>query len=332
MTIVTKPLTDEKKDLKPLVVDSESAAFPVDPPPYAPDAESQITVYQHPYRKHRTGFLICLGLLIVLTIGCATMGGIYLYYRFSQPEGYRGTCRIRFNNPQFDFNAQPDDSIPSASFQSQPNSPLAADVVNPFQPARNRLLSTPTESGVNGDLDLDLRRIINSFQQDFELDLRRQMWEILQTPRVPQLGLNQPSRFIHDFSLNLTAIYDIQNSECYIMPLNRSVIKPPQDLFEFLRGMQDGSYTLDGSVIRQTYYVDPLPVMDYSVLGPFITRECLKFPTYWLIARDDADVSTNTDNTAEERVRRSAIADQVTSTFGEFVGSLHTVNIVKPKI
>jgi hypothetical protein len=146
--------------------------------------------------------------------------------------------------------------------------------------------------------------------------LRKQLWEILQVPRVPQLGLGRPARFIHDFSLNLTAIFDMASQECYIMPLNRSVIKPPQDLFEFLRGLEDGSYTVDGTAVRQTYYVDPLPVMDLSGLGPFIERECNNHPTYWLISRD-AD---------SDRVRRNA--DQV-NTFGEFVGSLHTVDIIK---
>jgi hypothetical protein len=167
MTIVTKPLTDEKKDLKPLVVDGENGNFPASPVDGQDGVSttSDITVYQHPYRKHRTGFLVCLGLLIVLIIACATMGGIYLYYRFSQPEGYRGSCRIRFSNQANSANLispfdAPTSALQSPPFQS-PSFPVANDLLTPtFQPARNRMLfpqRDDSSSSGSGDIDSDLQ-------------------------------------------------------------------------------------------------------------------------------------------------------------------------------
>jgi len=159
--------------------------------------------------------------------------------------------------------------------------------------------------------------------------VKKQLFEILQVPRVPQLGFGRPARFIHDFSLNLTAILDMQSQDCYVMPLNRSVIKPPQDLYEFFRGLQDGTYTVDGDTVRQTYYANPLPVQDLSKLGPFIESECGSSPTYMLVSREtDGDA-------AVARVRRdvaSAGGRANRIKFGEFAGSaLHTVSIIHKK-
>ncbi|OWA51901.1 hypothetical protein BV898_16362 [Hypsibius exemplaris] len=350
MTIVTKPLTDEKKDLKPLVLDVQGTgvngvfADGQD----GVSTQSDISVYQHPYRKHRTGFLICLGLLIVLTIGCATMGGLYLYYRFSKPEGYRGTCTIRFNNNNQQqqntagfadpFVQPPLDGSPFQADNAPKFSNLPADpttFLQSLKPRNHHAMRFPdtpdtgADSTDAADVLVDMQRLFNSFQQQFELDIKKQLFEILQVPKVPLLGLGRPARFIHDFSLNLTAILDMQSQDCYVMPLNRSIIKPPQDLLEFFRGLEDGTYTVDGDAVRQTYYADPLPVQDLSALGPFISRECRRSPTYMLVSRE-----TDGDQ-AVERVRRDAGGSTVAServTFGEFAGSsLHRVNIVMHK-
>ncbi|GAU89641.1 hypothetical protein RvY_02170 [Ramazzottius varieornatus] len=347
MTIVTKPLTDEKKDLKPLVVvDAESGFLPIKKDGVYVDGQdgmstvsvSDVSVYQHPYKKHRRTFLLCLSLLLVLALACAVTGGIYLYYRYSRPQGYRGSCTIRFNQQQRPIGyASPFEQPPldGATFQQhmdKQQTPQAdSDLALGEDRSRNRDKpkmrfpeADPTDSfDPITDQLMDMQRLINSFQQQFELDLKKQLWEILQVPRVPQLGLGRPARFIHDFSLNLTAILDMQSRECYVMPLNRSIIKPPQDLFEFLRGLEDGTYTIDGNSVRQTYYTSPLPVMDYSTVGPFITRECGRYPTWMLVERD---VDAGMDSAQR---RRRAVNKENVATFGEFVGSLHTVNIIK---
>lgn len=331
MTIVTKPLTDEKKDLKPLVIDAKSGedGMFMDSRDRV-STVSEIGVYQHPIRKHRTGFLVCLGLLLILTVGCATMGSIYLYYRYSRPEGYHGSCMIRFNNNQpragnyiSPFEQPPLDGAPFQSHSSA-LAPTSSDdsTVRQLKP-RNRMVF-PEPDGSADSREDDMQRIFSAFQQQFELDLQKQLWEVLQIPRVPSLGLGRPARFIHDFNLNLTAILDMQSKDCYIMPLNRSVVKPPQDLFEFLRGLEDGTYTVDGSAIRQNYVANPIPFTDLTSLGPFIAGECANSAIYTLLKLDNAD---------GDRVRRDVAAsgaavDHVV--FGEFAGkSLHTVNIIK---
>lgn len=347
MTIVTKPLTDEKKDLKPLVVvDTELGFLPIKKDDAYVDGQdgmsnisvSDVSVYQHPYKKHRRTFLLCLSLLLVLALACAVTGGVYLYYRYSRPQGYRGSCTIRFNNQPLrpagyvsPSALSPLDGSPFQQLMDRPVPQGDSDLAFPADRPRYRdkpqmrfpeADSTDSIAPITDQL-MDMQRLINSFQQQFELDLKQQLWEILQVPRVPQLGLGRPARFIHDFSLNLTAILDMQSRECYVMPLNRSIIKPPQDLFEFLRGLEDGTYTVDGNSVRQTYYTSPLPVMDYSTVGPFITRECGRYPTWMLV---EHDVDAGMDNAQR---RRRAVNNKNVATFGEFVGSLHTVNIIK---
>jgi hypothetical protein len=312
MTIVTKPLTDEKKDLKPLVlVGNDVAAYQPNAPTDGQDATSttsEVTVYQHPYRKHRTGVLVCLALLLLLTLACAICGGVYLYFRFSRPDAYRDRCTIRFNN-QNQPNAGDRQLLQAPRFPTDPDSDSPRQS---FQPARNRMLFPDAD-----ETPLDFARLFNSFQQDFELDLRRQLFEILEIPRVPQLGLGRPARFIHDFSLNLTGILDMESRECYVMPLNRTVVKPPQDLYQFLKGLSDGTYTVDGDAISRTYFVDSAPITNTTSLGRYIAQECEGMPTYWLISREDA---------SPERVRREA---KNVATFGEFAGNFHFLQIVK---
>jgi len=296
---------------------------------------SEVTVHQHPYRKHRTGFLLCLGLLVVLAVGCATMGGVYLYYRYSRPEGYHGACTIRFNNnnqPNYvsPFEQPPLDGMPFQQVDQPRFPPIPADDATPTPVPRNRMLF-PEEPDVTADLtspdDMSniLQRVMNAFRQEFELDLEKQLYEVMQVPKVPELGLGRPARFIHDFGLNLTAILDMESHDCYILPLNRSVVKPPKDLFELIRGLNDGTFTVDGDAVRETYIANPLAMPDPSTLGPFIARECRGLPTYMLINRD----TMSSDQL--DRVRRD-VAGTATDrmAYGEFAGnSLHTVHIIK---
>lgn len=100
--------------------------------------------------------------------------------------------------------------------------------------------------------------------------------------------------------------------------------------------LQAGTYTVDGDVVRQTYYADPLPLDDLTSLGPFIARECRNSPTYMLKSRavdtDDSSSSSAAVPSASDsldRVRRDAAASADHVSFGEFAGnSLHRVHIV----
>lgn len=172
----------------------------------------------------------------------------YLYSTWSHVsffQGYRGSCRIRFNqqpsagNQISPFNF---DVAGSPSFQSQPNIPSANDNIIPsFQPARNRMLLPQREDPSIGDQDMDLQRIINSFQQDFELDLRKQLWEILQVPRVPQLGLGRPARFIHDFSLVWRKLmtWDISDNHLRLFSWKKNQkMKTKRKIYKFIYGSQ----------------------------------------------------------------------------------------------
>lgn len=58
------------------------------------------------------------------------------------------------------------------------------------------------------------------FDEDFDLDLSDdERYEKIEVPKG--FSHSRPGRFIHDFQLNLTAIIDLDNDRCFIIPLNR---------------------------------------------------------------------------------------------------------------
>lgn len=126
-------------------------------------------------------------------------------------QGYRTNCRIYYPPPR-DFGSAaalrgPLDSQPLFVTDNQDDglvdaSPSPNDLLSPVVPDNTSDDETDgAAKSALGQSDPDLQSLMNSFNQDFELDVMKQLWEILQVPRVPQLGLGRPARFIHDFSM-----------------------------------------------------------------------------------------------------------------------------------
>ena len=66
------------------------------------------------------------------------------------------------------------------------------------------------------------------------------------------------------------------------MPLNRTLVMPPKDLFDLVSKMREGFYDIDTEVIREKYRVVTPAITDYTTIGFYISKECASYPTYKL--------------------------------------------------
>ncbi|CAI5793769.1 Integral membrane protein 2 [Podarcis lilfordi] len=54
---------------------------------------------------------------------------------------------------------------------------------------------------------------------------------IIQVP-VPKFSDSDPAAIVHDFERLLTAYLDLQLGNCYVIPLNTSIVMPPRNLMD----------------------------------------------------------------------------------------------------
>uniref|UniRef100_A0A8D8RPT9 Integral membrane protein 2 n=1 Tax=Cacopsylla melanoneura TaxID=428564 RepID=A0A8D8RPT9_9HEMI len=116
-----------------------------------------------------------------------------------------------------------------------------------------------------------------SFREEFESDSNG----VFEKMSVPEFERGRNSKFIHDFSVNMTGIIDIAGERCFVMPLDRTVVLPPQSLKDLIEKMAHGYYTINPSQLSETYRALEIPV-DADTLGPHITQACDSYPIYKL--------------------------------------------------
>jgi len=118
-------------------------------------------------------------------------------------------------------------------------------------------------------------------EEEFDLDLEFEEYERIE---VPDFSKGRRGRFIHDFSLNKTAIIDLDGGRCFVMELNRTRILPPKTLFDMIGKINNGYYDVDTEVVRDSYRVvtPALDKTDEEDFGVYINRECVNFPMYRL--------------------------------------------------
>uniref|UniRef100_UPI00358E7EFE integral membrane protein 2B-like isoform X1 n=1 Tax=Myxine glutinosa TaxID=7769 RepID=UPI00358E7EFE len=121
-----------------------------------------------------------------------------------------------------------------------------------------------------------------SIEEDVEIDIERNV-EIIRVP-VPGFSESDPAEIVHDFHRLLTAYYDISLKKCYVIPLNTSIIMPPQSLFELLLNIKLGTYLPQTYLVHEDLVVTE-QVQDVDDLGFFIFRMCRGHPTFRLQRR-----------------------------------------------
>jgi len=251
MTIITKPVTEKKMDKQPLVDNETNEALPL---PMKDDAEMELPppLYLAMHSRARrvstaTSVCVFVTTLLVLTIGI--IGGVYLYHQFARTkmQRFRGFCSVPF------------DSDGEKVYSSRLGRPEG------LMDAAGSMNEDSTET--TGPL---------YFQEEFEIDIEYEQID------VPDFSGGRRGRFIHDFSANKTGIIDLDGHRCFVMPLNRSRILPPNSLLDLVIKMRAGYYEVDTEVVRETMRVVRPRITDYSSLGFYIARECSRLPTFKL--------------------------------------------------
>jgi len=303
MTVLTQGLSEKKLQSKhdakqPLVANCEPSA-PQDIESGTPSLAS-IRI-----RAQRVNSLttLCVTLTALLVLTTGIVGGIYLYRQFAQYRlrHFRGWCTIPFAEPnnQYDESHQmPSDPVFEAHKQESTDN--IQDMLNELT---NSLQKSMTDTMWS-----------NSFEEEFDIDMEFEQYERIE---VPNFSHGKRGRFVHDFSKNMTGIIDIDEGRCFVLPLNRSQVLPPQSLFDLVVKMKAGYYDIDTQVVRDMYRVVTPPITDFKSLGYYIGRECAKLPTYRL------------ERITSPVYKRSVDEHNNKVVFSEFAGKgIHEIQIV----
>lgn len=100
---------------------------------------------------------------------------------------------------------------------------------------------------------------------------------------VPSIGDTRRATVLHDFSRNVTAIVDNDQAVCFIMPLNRTLVKPPESFWDMMLKLKSGYYVPDVNLVRENYRAVTPPLQDLTPLGFNIWLECSDYDTYRLV-------------------------------------------------
>lgn len=102
---------------------------------------------------------------------------------------------------------------------------------------------------------------------------------------VPVIGDTSRSTILHEFSVNYTAIIDKDKGNCFLMPLNRTLVLPPRDFRDLLMKLKTGYYIPDTYIVRESYSVvtPPVSLSELDDFGIYISIECRTYNTYKLV-------------------------------------------------
>lgn len=106
--------------------------------------------------------------------------------------------------------------------------------------------------------------------------------QIPQQQSQPPAVVTKSARFIHDFSVNVTGIVDVEGRRCFVMPLVRDAVLPPVSLFDLLFKMSSGYYSMDITKVMANMRVVKPALKDLSAYGLYISKDCADYSTFKL--------------------------------------------------
>lgn len=287
MTVITKSLGEKKSDnlQEPLVenivvehaddgkrTDVEAGGYPIPPPQ---STRYIISARVRPYYSLMFILLLCL---LVATSLLGIFGAEYLFDQYKylvgqeEPGPYRAWTSLSYEDDLSD--SEFETRVVPARFERIQDSDTSGLLSMLF---RNSLMN-------NEDPDRPEQQLFNNkIKEQFELDVEKN-YEKINVPAktgevdMPSRGSN---RFVHDFYSNYTAIVDVDQKRCYIMPLDRSLVLPPRTLKDLILKMSDGYYAMDMEKIRRDMTVTG-PMLERDSLGEYIKQECDNYDLYKL--------------------------------------------------
>lgn len=123
-------------------------------------------------------------------------------------------------------------------------------------------------------------RLTGQFTEKIEIDEEGGVYERLDIPPILE---SRRSTVVHDFEKNVTAIVDRDHGRCFVMPLNRTAVKPPKNFIDLLAKYRTGYYLPDAEIIRDNYKIQLPVVENLEPFGVYIWYDCRFFDTYRLV-------------------------------------------------
>lgn len=285
MTIITKPSgKKEEKPILPLVRPDINPSAPADD---GNSTASKIILLRRGRQLSPANVAILL-MVALLGISIGTIGGLYCYRQYVASRNhmrYHGFCKIPYDASNYEslyrtLNADRDEIMRQFSlFQVPSKGRLEFD-----SNSDDNDQSAENDGGVGSIGSAGNNNNNNMadefFREEFELGLSDE--ENYSKIDVPLFRGQRPARFLHDFKFNQSGIIDGAAGRCFIMPLDRETVLPPQSLRDLIQKMQLGYYNIDTSVLKKTMRVVQPELTDYTDVSPRITKECVDMKIYQL--------------------------------------------------
>lgn len=279
MTIITKPSAKKaEKSILPLVRPDSSPSAPADD---ANSTASNIILLRRARQLSPANVALLL-MVALLGISIGTIGGLYCYRQYmasrSNHMRYTGFCRIPYDASNYEYrpmNTNHDDILRMFQMHANALDSGMADETSGAAKNSDDSDNSSNNSDNNGENMAD-----EFFREEFELGLSDE--ENYSKIDVPLFRGQRPARFLHDFKFNQSGIIDSASKRCFVMPLDRETVLPPQSLRDLIQKMQIGYYNIDTSVVKKTMRVVQPELTDYTDVSPRITKECNDMKIYQL--------------------------------------------------
>ncbi|EAA14717.4 uncharacterized protein LOC120905060 [Anopheles arabiensis] len=279
MVVVTKPaLKKVEKSILPLVHPHPDAA-PTAPADDGNNSTASNIILLRRGRQLKPATAAILLLVALLGFSMGTIGGLFYYRQYAQARNhmrYHGFCKIPYDASNFEslyrsMNADRDTELLRQFRIFEMPRALNQDASGSDDSQSNENGASNSDNGNNAD---------EFFREEFELGLSDE--ENYSKIDVPVFRGQRPARFLHDFTFNQSGIIDSVARRCFIMPLDRETVLPPQSLRDLVMKMQLGYYNIDTSVLKKTMRVVTPELTDFTDVSPRITKECVDMKIYQL--------------------------------------------------
>lgn len=301
MTVLTFPPTGSKSDKMPLVNDVDrqdrAAPLPPTPPPYHPkfvesgeagllkDASvpdvgtTKDGVYESViFRTVRVVLLLMLiGTIIMYSsnVLCKTFKKDKAHFEKipeQRDSDIRDSTRLYKSYTSY--------ADAESEMLNMPPSPVDNDYdqrlgLDPMEDVYNKLNDIAVnKGGVLGQKKTSPTGVVSMYNPNFTIDRK--------DTSISPLVITKSARFIHDFSVNITGIVDVDKQRCFVMPLVRNSLSPPISLYDLLFKMSSGYYSTDLKKFMGNMRVIEPAVTDLSAYGLYISKDCADYSTYKL--------------------------------------------------
>jgi integral membrane protein 2B len=288
MTILTKP-SDVKKPEKTVLVPPTADFLETGATTPLPEGRGVVMIRSRRASSQATTLLLFLIAVLVMCIGI--IGGVMIYRQFAMqrwtPMRFHGLCRIPYDTEMMDRDEMLAANREFLTDGSDDQDTWLKLLVNDLNTFAEKMLSEAKDVDQGLDTSDSDESVYNTsaeadrfLQEEFELGMGDD--ENYSKINVPKLITGKSATFLHDFKAEQTGIIDKAANRCFVMPLDREALLPPQDFVDLIVKMRNGYYNINTDVLRKNMRVKLPAITDMSTISPRVANECKGMNVYEL--------------------------------------------------